>query len=265
MELTVVGSSGSVSGPDAPSSCYLVQAEHLNSTFSLLLDFGPGAYGALSEYLDPAEVNAVALSHLHPDHCLDLCAFHVAGRHSPTGPWPRIDVWGPTGTDERIARAYAPEGATPDALAGLRKQFDFRVWDSQQVIGPFRISTLRVEHPVEAYAFRIEEIGGEKGSLVYSGDTGPCPQLAAFCRDADLFLCEAGFAENPDNPSGVHLSGSQAGQIAQDAELVDLVLTHVPPWGSAEEAVTAAESTFAGTVHLAEPGARWTVGSTAWA
>lgn len=263
MELTVVGCSGSVSGPDAPSSCYLVQAEHLNGIFSLLLDFGPGAYGALSEHVDPAEVNAVALSHLHPDHCLDLCAFHVAGRHSPTAPWPRIDVWGPGGTDERIARAYDPDGASREALDGLAAQFDFRVWGSQQVVGPFRISTLRVNHPVEAYAIRVDEIGADKGSLVYSGDTGPCPPLAAFCREADLFLCEAGFAEDADNSPGVHLSGSQAGQIAQDAELVDLVLTHIP-WFSGEEAVAAAESTFAGTVHLAEPGARWTVGATAW-
>ncbi|MGO1972979.1 MAG: MBL fold metallo-hydrolase [Propionibacteriaceae bacterium] len=265
MELTVVGCSGSVSAPDNPSSCYLVQAQHLNETFSLVLDLGPGAYGALPQYVDPADVNAVALSHLHPDHCLDLCAFHVAGRHSPTAPWPRIDVWGPTDTAERIARAYDPEGATPDALAGLGEQFDFRVWNSQQVVGPFRISTLRVAHPVEAYAIRVDEIGGDKGSLVYSGDTGPCPELGAFCRAADLFLCEAGFAEDQDNPPGVHLSGSQAGQIAQDAELVDLVLTHIPPWFSGEEAVAAAESTFAGTVHLAEPGARWTVGAAAWA
>lgn len=264
MELTVVGCSGSVSAPDNPSSCYLVQAEHLNATFTMLLDLGPGAYGALSEHVDPADVGVVALSHLHPDHCLDLCAFHVGGRHSPTAPWPRSQVWGPTGTAERIARAYEPAGATEDALRGLDEQFDFRVWDSQQVIGPFRVSTLRVEHPVEAYAIRIDEVGGDHGSLVYSGDTGPCPALVPFCRDADLFLCEAGYGDATDTPPGGHLTGSQAGQIAQDAELVDLVLTHIPPWASGEAAMAAAESTFAGTVHLAEPGARWTVGATAW-
>ncbi|MFP5282698.1 MAG: MBL fold metallo-hydrolase, partial [Actinomycetes bacterium] len=106
MELTVVGCSGSVSGPTSPASAYLISAPYEGRAFSLLLDLGPGAFGALWNYLDPAEVDAVGLSHLHPDHCLDLCAFYVAARYSPSAPWPQIPLYGPPGSLARLARAY---------------------------------------------------------------------------------------------------------------------------------------------------------------
>jgi ribonuclease BN (tRNA processing enzyme) len=82
MKLTVVGCSGSLSGPDSPASSYLVQAPYENRTFSLLLDCGPGAMGALYRYLDPREIDAIGLSHLHADHCLDLTGYHVAACYS---------------------------------------------------------------------------------------------------------------------------------------------------------------------------------------
>ena len=106
VKLTVVGCSGSVSGPESPASSYLVQAPYAGGTFSLVLDLGPGAFGALYRYLNPAEVDAFALSHLHPDHCLDLCGYYVAAAYSPTAPWPRRLLFGPAGTPERLARAY---------------------------------------------------------------------------------------------------------------------------------------------------------------
>ena len=90
MRLTVIGCSGSMPGPDSPASCYLVQAPYEGRTFSLLLDLGPGALGLLYRYLDPRRVDAFALSHLHPDHCLDLCAYYVLARYSPTAPFPDL-------------------------------------------------------------------------------------------------------------------------------------------------------------------------------
>ena len=112
MEFTVVGCSGSVSGPDSPAASYLVQAPYQGRTFTLVLDLGPGAFGALYKYFDPSQVDAFGFSHLHPDHCFDLCAYFIAARYSPTAPWPVQPVYGPPGTAERIGRAY--EVVQPD-------------------------------------------------------------------------------------------------------------------------------------------------------
>ena len=95
MRLTVVGCSGSYPGPDSPASCYLLEAEHDDGTGSrtwrVLLDLGSGALGALQRYADPLAVDAVLLSHLHADHCLDLCGYYVLRKYHPSGPQPRIE------------------------------------------------------------------------------------------------------------------------------------------------------------------------------
>ena len=106
MRLTVVGCSGSYPGPDSPASCYLVEADHDGRTWRILLDLGSGALGALHRYVDPLAVDGVFLSHLHADHCLDLCGYYVMRKYHPTGAQPQIPVWGPPGTAERMARAY---------------------------------------------------------------------------------------------------------------------------------------------------------------
>src|SRR5215213_4626507 len=139
MKLTVVGCSGSVSGPESP---YLVQASYAGGTFSLVLDLGPGAFGALYRYLDPAQVDAFALSHLHPDHCLDLCGYYVAAAYSPTAPWPRRLLFGPTDTPERLVRAYEVRrnnGMPAEPGPGIGDHFDYRTWQREQQVGPFRV------------------------------------------------------------------------------------------------------------------------------
>lgn len=90
MRLTVVGCSGSYPGPDSPASCYLLEAEAPDETggtrtWRLLLDLGSGALGALQRYVDPLTVDAVLLSHLHADHCLDLSGYYVLRKYHPIG------------------------------------------------------------------------------------------------------------------------------------------------------------------------------------
>jgi ribonuclease BN (tRNA processing enzyme) len=263
VELTIVGSSGSVSGPDSPASCYLVRAPFQGRTFALVLDLGPGAMGALYRYLDPQEVDAVALSHLHPDHCLDLCGFYVAARYSSTAPWPRIPVLGPACTRERLVAAYAvpgPHGSVTEPGPGIGAQFDHREWAPSQRLGPFRLDTARVEHPVEAYAIRVTEDVPGGGSLVFSGDTGPCDALVELATGADLLLAEAAFLDQPGNPPGLHLSGREAAEAAEAAGVAELVLTHIPPWHDPDEVLAQALPHFDVPVALAAPGVTWTIG-----
>lgn len=265
MLLSVVGCSGSMAGPDGPASSYLVQAPFEGRTFSLVLDLGPGAAGALFRHLDPREVDAIGLTHLHPDHCLDVCGFYVAARYSPTAPWPSIPVLGPADTRERLLRAYevaAPEGAAGEPGPGIGQHFRYTTWAPQQRVGPFLVSTTRVEHPVEAYALRVEEDVPDGGVLVYSGDTGPCRALVELARGCDLLLAEAAFLERPDNPPGLHLTGADAARAARDAGVGELVLTHIPPWHDRDVVLAEAVGVpdLAARVSLAAPGASWTIG-----
>jgi ribonuclease BN (tRNA processing enzyme) len=104
VRLTVVGCSGSYPGPDSPASCYLVEAELGDRTWRLVLDLGNGALGALHRYADPLTIDAVLLSHLHADHCIDLTSYYVLRKYHPTGARPPIPVYGPDGTPGRLAR-----------------------------------------------------------------------------------------------------------------------------------------------------------------
>jgi ribonuclease BN (tRNA processing enzyme) len=68
MRVTVVGCAGSFPGPDSPASCYLLEAEG----FRLVIDLGNGALGVLQRYAGLFSIDAICVSHLHADHCVDL-------------------------------------------------------------------------------------------------------------------------------------------------------------------------------------------------
>ena len=253
MKLTVVGCSGSFPGPSSPASCYLVEAPYEGGTFRLVLDLGSGAFGFLQRHLDPLEIDAVALSHLHADHCLDLTAMYVHHSYHPGAPHPRVDVYGPSDTAARLARGYdVPE------IPGMSKVFAFHVWDgdSTAAIGPFQIRVARVAHPVESYAIRV---GHQGRSLTYSGDTGPCEQLVSLAAGADVLLAEASFVDGGDNPPNLHLTGRQAAEHASRAGVGRLLLTHVPPWTDPAIVLAEAKAAFTGPLELVEPGATYDI------
>lgn len=244
--LTVVGCSGSYPGPDSPASCYLLEAEQAGRTFRILLDLGNGALGQLHRYADPLAIDAVFLSHLHADHCLDLCGYYVMRKYHPTGAQPPIPVWGPADTPGRMARAY-----DLPLDPGMSEEFDFRVFGDRVDVGPFTIETAPVNHPVDAFALKVT-VGGS--TLAYSGDTAACPELTELATGADVFLCEASFRDGEDNPPDLHLTGSECGTAATAAGVGRLVLTHVPPWHDAQVAMTEARTTWTGPLDLARAG-----------
>jgi len=251
VKLTVIGCSGSLPGPQSPASSYLVEVDG----FRALLDLGNGALGYLARHIDINTVDAVLLSHLHADHCLDLCSMYVARTYSPQPPLPKVAVYGPEGTPERLNGAYGLAAAAPD----LGNVYDFVEWDTESSydVGLLTVRVARVEHPGAAYGMRIEHAGKV---LVYSGDTGPCEQLAELASGADLFLCEASFREGAhDNLTNLHLTGREAGAHAAHAGVRRLVITHVPPWFAPGEMVAEASESFAGPVEAARAGTTYDI------
>jgi ribonuclease BN (tRNA processing enzyme) len=246
MLLTVVGCSGSFPSVESACSSYLVEADG----FRLLIDMGNGALGELQRHCGLYDLDAVLLSHLHADHCIDMCAYFVARyyRHDG-GPASAIPVYGPAGTERRLNIAY---GDVPDEKC-MSEVFDFRTLESGTFrLGPFSVTTDLVSHPVEAYGFRIEHEGS---TLAYSGDTGPCDALRGLAQGADLFLCEASFTYGKEEIPDLHLNGREAGQVADRAGAGRLVLTHIPPWTDTERNLADAREEFDGPVEAARAGA----------
>ena len=253
MRLTVIGCSGSFPGPDSPASCYLIEADG----FRLLLDLGNGALGALQRHAGMHgggvhgggmyDIDAVCLSHLHADHCLDLCSYSVARTYPPGGARPRIPVYGPAGTQQRMDQAFGLH--EPRGMAGA---FDFvTLTPGTRQVGPLRMTLATMNHPVETFGFRIEHAGRV---IAYSADTGPTEALAELARGADLLLCEASFLDGPGLPEDVHLTARQAGEYAAAGGVGHLVLTHLVPWNDREQSLREAASAYAGPLSLAASG-----------
>lgn len=248
----MIGCAGSFPGADSPASCYLVEADADGRTWRILLDLGSGALGSLQRFADPLSIDAVLLSHLHPDHCLDMCGFYVFRKYHPTGAQPAIPVWGPLGVAHRLAHAY-----DLPTIPGMTAEFTFAEYDELPIsIGPFRITPVPVVHPVPAYAFRVE---ADDRVLVYSGDTGPCYGLTRAAAGADLLLAEASFRDGEPNPPDLHLTGRDCGEVAQAAGVGSLVITHVPSWHDAATAVAEASAAYDGPVAAAYTGATYDV------
>jgi len=168
-------------------------------------------------------------------------------RYRPEGPAHAIPVLGPTGSADRLARAYdLPH--TP----GMHGEFYFRDHVEVTEIGPFRITTAPAAHPVEAYSIRVEA-GGR--SLVFSGDTGPTDTLVDLARGADLALFEASFLSRyEDLPPDLHLTAAQSAEHATRAGVQRLVLTHLVPWTPRDETQEEAAAAYDGELMLATSG-----------
>jgi ribonuclease BN (tRNA processing enzyme) len=156
-------------------------------------------------------------------------------------------VFAPTSERDRVTGAFGR--AHLDDVFAFAAPSDVRV-------GPFTLAILRTAHPVETHAVRVT---AANRTLVYTADTGWFPALAEFAQGADLLLAEAGFAEGHDNPPDVHLTATQAGELAKAANVARLVVTHVAPWHDAAAQSQRASSAFGGPTDLARPGATFEV------
>jgi ribonuclease BN (tRNA processing enzyme) len=252
VRLTVVGCSGSYPGPHSPASCYLLQAPSDGAgggIASVVLDLGSGALGGLQQHVGLDALDAVLVSHLHPDHFMDLCGLYVARRYHPDGPAvARLPLIGPSNTMARLTQAYGE-----DAQGTMDQVYAACAWvEAEPVrVGPFTVTARRVEHPVEAYGLRVEHAGRV---LAYSGDTDACAALVELARDADVLLAEASFQEGRDDARGVHLTGRRAGEAAAEAGARALVLTHLPPWTDPDVVRAEAEAVYPGPITVAAPG-----------
>lgn len=233
MRLTILGCDGSWPGPGGAGSGYLVSTERTR----VLVDAGPGTFARLQEELDPAVLDAVVLTHHHPDHWADLMMIDAHARHA---------------LDRHGIPVYAPAGVV--ARSGLDGSPSF-AWhpvthgDSIE-LGGLGITFRRTDHSLETLAVRID---GDVTALGYSADTGPGWPLSDLGSGLDLALCEATYTMEHEGTAR-HMSGRQAGEQARQAEVRRLVLTHRWPTIEASAVEAEARARFDGPVEHAASG-----------
>lgn len=243
MRLTVLGSSGTYGTPGRPASGYLVEHDGTR----LWVDAGPGTFAALQEVTDFLTLDAVILSHVHPDHCSDLFGFYHAVRFG-SRPRTGIPTYVPEGLVERF-EAFLGAAGHP-----IGEVCDFRVVDdgARVEVGEVSVRFARADHPVPTIAPRLEADGK---ALVYSADTGPRGGVPDLAEGAHLFLCEATYqGAVEDKPWPHHLTAEEAGAMARRAGVRRLMLTHLWPVLDPELSLVEAETAFDRPVALAVPG-----------
>lgn len=227
MELTILGGDGAWPAYGGACNGYLVE----HAGFRLLIDPGYGIAARVG-----AAIDAVYVTHGHPDHCADINPLLR-----------RIDS-----TEEKSIDIYAPAQALDKVLALDRPGWlesayelhEFTPGDAY-AIGPFQVATFDLPHFLPNAGIRLS-VDGQ--ALAYTGDTGPSDRLRELADGVDILLHEASYA---DTASEFLSSAKLAGQTAAAATAGQLVLTHLFPTTDREAAMRAARSTYDGQVTIA--------------
>lgn len=217
------------------------------------MDAGTGTFMELATRVDPGQLDAVVLSHLHPDHCSDLLGLYGYLAYGPSGRVP-VPVFAPRGAKRRFATFV---GAGDDHPFHNVFEFHEVAAADTATVGPFTLTFGGSKHAIENNTVRIDA-GGR--TLVYSGDTGPNRELMDVADGADVFLCEATLIdERTAHSYEFHLTAYEAGKIAAWGGADRLVLTHINHLFDPEESIAQASERFDGPVTYAAPGMEFDV------
>ncbi|MCM3567817.1 MBL fold metallo-hydrolase [Neobacillus mesonae] len=237
MKLTVIGPWGGYPKKNAASAGYLLE----HDGFHLLMDCGSGVLSKLQNVLEPEELDAVIISHYHPDHIADIGVLQHArliqgflGKDFPTLP-----IYG---------HSFDQHEFTKLTYKNITKGISYYPGEVLSV-GPFQVTFLKTNHPVPCYAMRIEADGKV---AVFTADSSFKEEFIEFSRGADLLLCECNFYGNQDGKGAGHMNSLEAGHFARNASVKQLILTHLPHYGNLADLISEASSEFTGIIKLAK-------------
>jgi ribonuclease BN (tRNA processing enzyme) len=157
---------------------------------SLLVDCGPSTLASLRrQALEPGDVDAIALTHLHGDHFAGVPFLLMDAHYGSRRARPLV-IAGPVGVEDRIGRAldvlFPGTGALP-----FRFPLTYVEWTEREPAraGPGVVTPFEVKHSTATPCYGLRVAVSER-VLAFSGDTEWTDALVALAADADLFVCE---------------------------------------------------------------------------
>ena len=236
-QVTVLGGCGAYPEPGRACSGFLVEWDG----FRLVLDLGYATLPRLLMHCPDGAVDAIVITHEHPDHCIDLHGLFRMRLYGAAG-GARLPLYCTPGVLSRLG------GLEPEA--DLRTVFDVRTLPGTYRVGPFELSGVLLPHYVPNVGVRLKN---DQVVLAYTGDTGPDPLLADLGRDSDLYIVEATDRKGEEQqPRRNLLTSEEAGLWATRAGARRLMLTHFWPGNDRQAAAAAARSAFGGEVFIAD-------------
>ncbi|XXM73967.1 MBL fold metallo-hydrolase [Lysinibacillus sphaericus] len=239
MKLTIIGHWGGYPKAGEASTGYLLE----HNGFTLLLDCGSGVLSQLQKYTDPTDLDALLISHYHPDHIADVGVLQHA-----------LLIQYFLGNSKGTLPVYAHNedtlGFKSLTYRDLMKAHAYNE-QSKLTIGPFTVTFVKTKHPVPCYGMRIE---AEGKSIFYTADSAYKESFVPFGKDADLLLCECNFYGDMDASGAGHMTSLDAGKLAEGTGAKKLILTHLPHFGNLDQLVSEAGTFFKGDTALARQG-----------
>jgi ribonuclease BN (tRNA processing enzyme) len=244
MELTVLGAGPAYTDREGASgACYLVS----DGETRVLLDLGQGSFPRIFPNVHPAHLDAVVISHLHPDHFIDLVPLRHFLRYEFEPPR-RVRVLGPRELPARLDALHGEPGFTAAALDTET------LGEESRQIGSLTVRGRLVAHTDESYAVRVS--AGSGPGLVYTGDCGRIGDIAPLIRPGDTLLTEVSFGPGPVPPGVEHLDGPSVGLLAARSAPGRVLLTHLQMGFDAAETLASVRERYGGPVEFVWPGTR---------
>lgn len=254
LRLTILGNQGPYPGPGGACSGYLVRSQGS----SILIDCGPGVMSRLEQQIHLSSLDAIVISHYHPDHYSDILVMRYAFHH--------IESSGEMNRPVTLALPQADIEWFLQEIIGTsyRHLFDiipiehgtcFRVGGCDSgLLLDFR----RMSHAIPSFGAIIcpgKPVDGARAPLAYTSDTGPCESLEAIASGAHTLLAEASLLGRDSRQKlPGHLSAAEAGRVASGHGVAQLLLTHLHPANLPEESVREASEAYGGEVEIATMG-----------
>lgn len=242
MRCDVLGATGSRPGRGRACSGYLVSTP----TTTVLVDCGFGVATALTGRMDPVDLDAIVVTHRHLDHCIDLLGVYAVLRRTTDS----VVVYAAPEVEETLGRII-----TDNRQDQWRARLPMTLFDAGDTvdIGDLTITAHASDHPVPTISLRITDATG--AVLAYSSDSGGGGDLAGCAAGADVLLSEASWqVDDHDRLGDGHMTALQAAEVARDAGVGRLVLTHLRPHLDPARSVAEAATAYDGPIVVATEG-----------